>query len=196
LERNKILGTFLERHWGQVYYSEFVPYLEYEVNQVYCYRGFVSYPEPEVNTVIAWMRSKFSGDWSNEYEVIISLPKPCQNVYSAQTVTDDLLGGNFCYLFFYRQFAELFAEMSIEGFAALGLQKLSGVVAEAVELYRKNLQVFHHYWNYDERIDGFLALCKDSDIFDELDKMFCEEFASNRVYYGKYIRQNADCFRD
>jgi hypothetical protein len=182
--------------------SEYSTFLEeqYRLQEKYGHIKSSELPDiPNDKLLIAityWMRGKFDLGWFNECEIIVSLPKPCQNVYSTQTVTDDLLSGNFNYLFFYRRFAEQFAEMSIEGFVALGSQKLSGVVAEAVELYRQNKQIFLRYKNDDAGIEGFSALCNDVNAFDNLDKAFCEECALHRIDYAKYIRQNANCFGD
>ena len=47
-----------------------------------------------------WMFGKVESDWSKEYEIIKSLPIPCQDVYSTVCVMNEILNGGFNQLFF------------------------------------------------------------------------------------------------
>jgi len=153
-------------------------------------------PDEDLEAAIRiWFRSKFNEDWSDDYEVITSLPKPCQHVYSTMAVSDDTMNGGF-YQLLYNPTRQ-FAEMSIEGYLALESPKLSNLVKRAVELYQQNKQVI------DARYDALRNGTRKSffeeepneldDAFAELNEAF---FEYDTMDYVKYIRQNADCFGD
>ena len=142
-----------------------------------------------------WFRSKFNEDGSDEYEVITSLPKPCQNVYSTMTVTDDTMNGGFYQLLF--NSTGQFAEMSIEGYLALESPKLSNLVKRAVELYQQNKQVL------DARFDALRNGTRNrffEEVPNELDEAFTKLneafFEYDSIDYVKYIRQHINCFDD
>jgi len=50
--------------------------------------------------VMSWMWGKFNEDWTNQYEIIESLSKPCQDVYACCTVVDEINNGGLNQLFF------------------------------------------------------------------------------------------------
>jgi hypothetical protein len=96
-----------------------------------------SIPDDELrNAVISWMWGKFNDDWSDEYEVISSLPKPCQNVYACCTVYDEFNNGGLNQFFF--NSSGQFANMAKEGFLTIGSKKLSQTMLEAIEIYKRN----------------------------------------------------------
>ena len=165
----------------------------FEVLEKYKFLKKAELPDiPDVileHAVMSWMWTKaFKGD-ADQYEVISSLPKPCQNVYSCRTVTDEINNGGLNQLFY--NSTGQFAEMSIDGFLALGSQKLSDVMAKAVELYRKNKPLLDKY--NDDTLESFFDSYAEK-IFEELDNIFYDEIDS--VDMAKFIRQNADCFGD
>ena len=163
----------------------------FEVLERYKYLKNTELPDiPDVileHAVMSWMWTKSSNE--RQYEIISSLPKPCQNVYSCRTVTDEINNGGLNQLF-YNDTGQ-FAEMSIEGFLALGSPKLSEVMAKAVELYQEKKSVLDEY--NDDTLESFFASYKEK-IFEKLDSDFYDECDS--VEMAKYIRQNADCFGD
>lgn len=63
-----------------------------------------SIPDVDLKTaVMSWIRGKFNEDWTNQYEVIESLPKPCRHVYACCTVIDEVSNGGLNQLFFIQQ---------------------------------------------------------------------------------------------
>jgi len=147
-------------------------------------------PDADLEAVaMAWVWGKFNKDWSDQYEIVSSLPKPCQNFYSCRTVSDEINNGGFVQLFF--NATGQFAEMSIEGFSAVGSHKLSDVMKQAVELYNRNKQVLESY--NDGALKSFLA-SYDEAIFDELDNAFYNE--CDDVDYVSYIKTHIKSFGD
>ena len=145
-------------------------------------------PDNELeNAVMIWMSHKFDKDRPDDFWA--SFPKPCQNWLSCRTVSDNVHMSGL-YLLFFNSY-EQEAEMSIEGFRALGLPKLSAVMAKAVELYRQNKHILDGY--ADGTVDSFEVFHQAGIFPDELDQEF---FAEDISDYVKYIRQNADCFGD
>ena len=161
------------------------------------------------DAVMDWMWSKDDENLS-EYEQILLLPKPCQNVYSARTVTDDVMNGGFAQLFWNSSGA--FAEMSVEGFLALGSPKLSNLVAKALELrqqildspqdsttgryvafFKRGKERDGAYDEHNDKIFHDVLHELNDGVFNELNEMFFEYDTMN---YAEYIRQNADCFGD
>ncbi|MCL2562835.1 MAG: DMP19 family protein [Oscillospiraceae bacterium] len=139
--------------------------------------------------VMSWMWNKFNEDWSDQYQVIRSLPKPCQNVFSCRTVVNEVNNGGFNQLFF--NSSGQFAEMSIEGFLALGAPMLNSIAQKAVALYQQNKDVLDGY--NDGTLESFSASYEEK-IFDELDKTFyCDD---DTIDFVKYIRLHAACFGD
>ena len=163
-------------------------------------------PDKELEWAVeVWLtHGKFTevnGDWIDAYEVVASLPKPCQDVYSTIAVTQDVMNGGFYQLF--ANPSGQFAEMSIDGFIAIGSPKLSDLVKKAMTLYQQNKQIV------DVRYDAVRDAMKDGisqkNFYEaspnELDTAFTELneafFAyDDAIDYAKYIRQNADCFGD
>ena len=63
-----------------------------------------SIPDVDLKTaVMSWIRGKFNEDWTNQYEVIESLPKPCRHVYACCTVIDEVSNGGLNQLFLIQQ---------------------------------------------------------------------------------------------
>ena len=101
------------------------------------------------NVVMGWMWGMFNEDWSDQYEIITSLPNPCQAVYSCRTVTDEINNGGINQLFY--NSAGQFAQLSIEGFDAMGFNALSGIMKQAVDLYKKNKNLWDYRFNSNNR---------------------------------------------
>ena len=141
------------------------------------------------NAVMSWMWNKFNENWSDQYEVVSSLPKPCQHVYSCRTVIDEVNNGGLNQLFY--NSTRQFAEMSIEGFLALGSQELSDVMARAVEIFWANKQVLDAY--DDGTLESFSESYEEG-FFDELDDIFYEECDSINI--SQYVRMNSQYFGD
>jgi len=150
----------------------------------------LSIPDAELeNAVMSWMWNKFNDDWSNQYQVVSTLPKPCQNVYSCRTVIDEVNNGGFNQLFFNQ--SSQFAEMSIDGFLALGSPKMSKIMEEAVALYKENKEALDKY--NDGTLESFIDSYTEG-IFSDLDDAFYAECDS--INYVNYIRLNANYFGD
>ena len=95
-----------------------------------------SVTEADLRTaVMSWIFGKFNRNWSNQYEVIISLPRPCRDVYACCSVVDEINNGGLNQLFF--NSTGQFAQMAQEGFLALGSDNLSNIMKEAIEIYEK-----------------------------------------------------------
>ena len=141
-----------------------------------------------IDAVLTWMRNKFDEDWSDQYQIICSLPKPCQNVFSCSIVIDEVYNGGLSQLFL--NSSAMFAVMSIDGFLALGSPQLSNIMEKATELYLQNKKLFNSHNNRPEDISAIY----EAQIFDALDDAFCAE--SESVDFVKYIRLNAAYFGD
>ena len=139
------------------------------------------------DAVMTWMWSKFDENWSNQYEAISALPKPCQNVFSCRIVIDEVNNGGLNQLFF--NSSGQFSVMSIDGFLALGSPELSSIMKEAVALYQQNKEILDGY--DDGTLESFSA-SYEKKIFDKLDESFYS--ACESIDYVKYIRLNAVCF--
>jgi len=81
--------------------------------------------------------------------------------------------------------------MSIEGFSAVGSQKISDIMRQAVELYSKNKSKLESY--KDGTLESFSASYEEA-IFDDLDNAFFEE--SENVDYMQYIKSHIEYFGD
>jgi len=151
-----------------------------------------SIPDSDLRTVaMSWMWGKFNEDWTNQYEVIESLPKPCQDVYSCCTVVDEINNGGLNQLFF--NSTGQFAKMSQEGFRALGDEKLSSIMRNAIEIYEKNKELLERY--NDGTLESFSESYNEN-LFDELDDRFSEEEPSFDSLLEAYIRKNESVFGD
>lgn len=146
-------------------------------------------PENEiVFAVTSWIESKFSEDWSDMGRVINSLPTPCINVYCADYIANEILGGGFGQAFF--NMSRDFIGIAAEGFRALGYSKLGDVIEQALKI------------NYDSgkkaagrSIEDFLDFATGEDyktvdkdfqrIFDE--KKFCRLAKDYIIKYKKYF---------
>ena len=149
-----------------------------------------SIPDSDLRiAVMSWMWGKFNEDWTDQYEVIESLPKPCQNVYACCTVVDEINNGGLNQLFF--NSTGQFAKMAQEGFGALGNQKLSSIMKNAVEIYEKNKELLDKY--NDGTLESF-SKSYNENLFDELDDGFSEEEPGFESLLEAYIRKNESVF--
>lgn len=151
-----------------------------------------SIPDSDLRTaVMSWMWGKFNEDWINQYEIIESLPKPCQDVYSCCIVVDEINNGGLNQLFF--NSTSQYAKMSREGFQALGNEKLSSIMRNAIEIYEKNKNLIEKC--NDGTLENFSESYNEK-FFDELDDRFSEEEPSFDSLLEAYIRKNESVFGD
>ena len=141
--------------------------------------------------VMSWMWSKFNKNWTNEYAIIESMPKPCQDVYACCAVVDEINNGGLNQLFFIT--AGQFAKMAQDGFAALGNEKLSSVLGAAIEIYQENKELLAKY--NDGTIESFSKSYNEK-LFDELDEEFSQEEPEFDRLLLTYIRNNESAFGD
>ena len=137
-------------------------------------------------TTIDWIHSCFSGELATEKE-LLSLPEPCQHVYSCLSVYNEIQNGGFNQLFVNDMLP--LAKMSIEGFSAMGVPRLGYVINKAIELYKNNVHVLGAH--NDGTGDGFSASYS-LKIFDDLDDDFIDECGSLDI--AGYIRANIEHF--
>lgn len=93
-----------------------------------------SIPDDElVYAVMSWMWSKFNTDWSDDFEIISSLPKPCQDIYSVYIIEGEVNNGGFnqCYFNSSRQFTK----MAESGFKAIGAAGYADLMIRANTIY-------------------------------------------------------------
>lgn len=149
-------------------------------------------PNDDVRTaVMSWMWGKFNRDWTNQYEVIQSLPKPCQDVYACYTVVDEVNNGGFNQLFLNP--TREFSQMAQKGFIAIGSEELSGVLGAAIEIYEKNKELLEKY--NDGTIESFSKSYNEK-LFDELDDRFSQKEPEFENQILTYIRNNESVFGD
>ena len=141
--------------------------------------------------VMSWMWGKFNKDWTNQHEIIESLPEPCQDVYSCCTVVDEINNGGLNQLFF--NSTGQFAKMAQEGFQTLGNEKLSNIMRDATEIYEKNRELLKKY--EDSTLESFSESYNEN-LFDELDDGFSEEEPKFDSLLEYYIRKNESVFGD
>jgi len=150
----------------------------------------LSIPDSELeNIVLGWIWGKFNDEWSNDYEVISSLPGPCQNFYSCHTVSGDIFNGGINQLFFNYNSTGKYAEMAIEGFNAMGSHRLSEILKEAVARFKEHKPTLDNY--NDGTLESFSASYNEA-VFDDLDEAFCREHED--VNYLNYIKKNIEYF--
>lgn len=141
--------------------------------------------------VMSWMWGKLGEDWTNQYEVIASLPKHCQYVYACCTVVDEINNGGLNQLFF--NSTGQFAKMAQEGFRDLGNEKLFSIMRNAVQIYENNKELLENY--NDGTLESFSESYKEK-LFDELDDGFYEEEPGFDALLVMYIRKNESSFGD
>lgn len=149
-------------------------------------------PDSDLRTaVMSWIWGKFNEDWTSQFEIINSLHKPCQDTYACCTVVDEINNGGLNQLFF--NSTGQFARMAQEGFRALGIENLSSIMIDAIEIYERNKELLDKY------NDGTLENYSESyneNLFDELDERFFEEEPSFDSFLETYIRKNESVFGD
>lgn len=143
--------------------------------------------------VMNWMWGKFNSDWSNEYEVITSLPEPCQNIYSVYTVEGEVNNGGFnqCYY----NSSRAFTQMAVKGFRAIGAEGFSDIMTKANTLYDEIKEDLEQY--YDGTIESFSKSYENNPL-NELDDEFMEQYEKEPLdkLYIDYIREHAEFFGD
>ncbi len=151
-----------------------------------------SIPDDEIRTaVMSWVCGKFNKECSNQNEIIESLPKPCRDVYTSCSIVDEVNNGGLNQLFF--NSTGQFAQMAQEGFHALGNEELAGVMKTAIEVYRKNKELFDKY--DDGTVESFSQSYNEK-LFDALDDCFYKEEPGFESLLVTYIRNNENAFGD
>ena len=91
--------------------------------------------EELVFAVMSWMWSKFNSDWSNQnqYNVISSLPKACQNIYSVYTIEAEVNNGGFNQCYF--NSSKEFTKMAESGFKEIGAVNFADIMIRANLIY-------------------------------------------------------------
>lgn len=151
-----------------------------------------SVPDEDLRTaVMSWMWAKFDEKWTNQYDVVAALPKACRDVYACCTVVDEINNGGINQLFF--NATGQFAQMSEEGFRALGNDKLSEIMRSAIEIHTANQKKLGAY--KDGTLESFSA-SYDEELFNDLDDAFSEEEPKIDDLLIAYIRSNESAFGD
>lgn len=143
--------------------------------------------------VMSWMWSKFNSGRSDELEVISSLPKPCQDIYSVYTIEAEVNNGGFNQCFF--NSSRQFTKMAESGFKAMGAEGFADIMIRATLLY---LEIKDDLEDYN---DGFLkSFIKsyESNPLNALDDEFYNMYKKEPLdsIYIHYIRANSQYFGD
>jgi hypothetical protein len=146
-----------------------------------------------ITTVMDWMWGKFNPEWSDQYEVISSLPKACQDIYSTFTIECEVNNGGFnqCY---YNSSKE-FTLMAEEGFKAIGAEGFADIMARANSTYSEIKD------DLEKQNDGTLesfSKSYENNPLNELDTQFYAMYEKESLeqLYIDYIRDNAGYFGD
>lgn len=148
-----------------------------------------------VFAVMSWMWSKFYSDWSNQnqYNVILLLPKACQNIYSVYTIEAEVNNGGFNQCYF--NSSKEFTKMAESGFKEIGAVNFADIMIRANLIYmdiKDDLEKFN-----DGTIESFSKSYENnplSELDDEFIKMYEREPLDKLCI--KYIRANAQYFGD
>lgn len=143
------------------------------------------------NAVMSWMWNKVDKDWDKQYEIINTLPKPCQYVYACCTIVDEVNNGGLNQLFF--NSTEQFVKIAQDGFIAIGNVKLSKVIEEAIRVFNENKEKVDKY--KDGSLESFSA-SYDENLFNKLDDDFIVEEPNFNSLLETYIRKNEEFFGD
>lgn len=151
-----------------------------------------SLPDSDLRAaVMSWMWGKFDKDWTNQYEIIKALPKPCQDVYACCTVVDEINNGGLNQLFF--NSTGQFAVMAQEGFRALGNDNLCSIIRNAIEIYEKNKEMLEKY--NDGTLESFSESYNEN-VFNKLDDEFSDEEPGFDSLLEVYIRKSESVYGD
>ena len=140
---------------------------------------------------MSWMWGKFNKDWTNQYEVIKALPKPCQDVYACCTVVNEINNGGLNQLFF--NSTGQFAVMAQEGFWALGNENMCSIMRNAIEIYENNKGILDKY--NDGTLESFSESYNEN-LFDELDDEFSIEEPGFDNLLEAYFRKFESVYGD
>jgi hypothetical protein len=141
--------------------------------------------------VMSWISGQISEDCSDEYEVIVSLPKPCQNVYACCAIADEICSGGFSQLFF--NATVQLAQIAQKGFLEIGEEELGELLKKAIEIYHDNEEKLQRFV---DGADDSAAASFAKQLFHELDSKFtCHEKEFDAMVVA-YIRENEAYFGD
>jgi hypothetical protein len=146
-----------------------------------------------VTTVMDWMWGKFNRDWSDQYEVISSLPKACQDIYSTFTIECEVNNGGFnqCYY----NSSKDFTQMAEEGFKAIKAAGFADIMSRANSTYAEIKD------DLEKQDDGTLesfSKSYENNPLNELDTEFYAMYEKESLeqLYIDYIRANVQYFGD
>lgn len=152
-----------------------------------------SIPDDElIYAVMSWMWSKFNPDWSDDFEVVSSLPEPCQNIYSVYIIEGEVNNGGFnqCYYNSSRQFTK----MAESGFNSIGAEGFADITIRANTIYSEIKDDLEKY--NDGSIESFSESYKnnplnalDDEFYsmyekEPLDKLCIDYIRANSQYFG------------
>ncbi len=151
-----------------------------------------SIPDDElVYAVMSWMWSKFNSDWSNQFDVVSSLPIACQDIYSVYTIEAEVNNGGFNQCYF--NSSKEYTIMAENGFKAIGAVGFLDIMTRANLIYsdiKDDLEKFN-----DGTIESFSESYENNplnDLDDDFYKMYEEEPLNELCV--KYIRANWEYF--
>jgi len=92
--------------------------------------------------VIDWFSTKIT-DWDKQYDLLVSLPKPCQYTYVCKITVDEIGNGGYKQLFFnlsqsFNDKMPKVIKIAIEGFKTIGVPHLADMTKKALEIHVKD----------------------------------------------------------
>ncbi len=149
-------------------------------------------PDDElVYAVMSWMWSKFNTDWSDDFEIISSLPKPCQDMYSVYIIEGEVNNGGFnqCYFNSSRQFTQ----MAEGGFQAMGAAGFADIMIRANTIYAEIKDDLEKY--DDGTLESFSESYENNplNVLDDEFYIMYEREPLNQLCID-YIRANSEYF--
>ena len=133
----------------------------------------------------------FNDNWSDQVDVVLELPHPCQYVYSCRTIIDEVNNGGFTQLYF--NSTGEFAKLAEEGFSEIGSKKLADIMRQANDISVNAKLKLEEY--DDGSIETFMKSYEE-DFFNGLEDSFYKEIkmCDFGMLLVSYIRDHSDCF--
>lgn len=130
---------------------------------------------------------RMEGDKRAEFDIVVSISKGQQMVYSTWAVEAEVNNGGFNQFYFNPSLQ--FAEMAVEGFKLIGAEKYSGLMKDANRIYEENKERLEEF--DDGTMESFSESYKDNPL-NALDEKFYKLYdAENlKALKIKYIREN------
>lgn len=149
-------------------------------------------PDDElVMAVMEWMWEKVDHDWESEYEIISTLPKACQNIYSVYQIEAEVNNGGFNQCFY--NSSKEFTVMAESGFEAIGAKGFADIMKRANNLYSEIKDDLDKY--QDGTIEGFSKSYENNPL-NELEEEFYQMYEQEQLdkLCVEYIKQNMEYF--